>query len=138
MEANRPLPEVIDSLAQVSFAVIALLSQAAAGHDLSLTQLRVLAILRDRQPTMAELAGFLGLERSSVSGLVDRAVKRGLVRRAPAAEDGRVVRVGLTPEGQRLAAAGAADVADLIAPLTRNLGPAQQRRLSQLLNSLLD
>ena len=64
----------MDGLVQVSFTVIALLSRVAAEHDLSLTQLRVLAILRDREPTMAELATHLGLERSSVSGLIDRAV----------------------------------------------------------------
>ena len=72
--------ELMDSLVQVSFTIMALLSRAAAEHDLSLTQLRVLAILRDREPTMARLAAYLGLERSSVSGLIDRAVRRGLVR----------------------------------------------------------
>ena len=71
----------MDSLVQTSFTVVALLSRVAAEHDLSLTQLRVLAILRDRTPTMTELATHLGLERSSVSGLVDRGVRRGIVRR---------------------------------------------------------
>ena len=55
-----------DGLVQVSFAVIAVLSRVAAEQDLSLTQLRVLGILRDRQPTMAELATYLGLERSGI------------------------------------------------------------------------
>src|ERR1700681_2371450 len=78
-----------DSLVQLSFGVIAVLSRVAAEHDLSLTQLRVLGILRDREPTMAELATYLGLERSTVSGLIDRAVKRGLVRRDASEDDGR-------------------------------------------------
>src|ERR1700683_1415341 len=81
MEAEPVPADVVDSLVLASFTVIALLSRVAAEHDLSLTQLRVLAILRDREPTMAELADYLGLERSSVSGLIDRAVKRRLVRR---------------------------------------------------------
>jgi DNA-binding MarR family transcriptional regulator len=135
--AHRAPAEVIDSLAQVSFAVIALISQAAAGHDLSLTQLRVLAILRDRQPTMAELAAYLGLERSSVSGLIDRGVRRGLVRREPSREDGRAVRVALTAAGERLASAAAQEIAELIAPMTSNLTPADQRRLGALLSKLL-
>ena len=73
--------DLMDSLVQASFAVMAQLSRAAAAHDLSLTQLRALAILRDRNLKMAELATYLGLDRSSVSGLIDRAAKRGLVRR---------------------------------------------------------
>lgn len=130
--------DVMDSLVQVSFTVIALLSQAAAAHDLSLTQLRVLAILRDHEPKMAELATHLGLDRSSVSGLIDRAVKRGLVRRESSSDDGRAVRVSFTPDGQRLARVLTDEIGGLIAPMTRGLGPADQKRLSVLLNRLLE
>jgi MarR family transcriptional regulator, lower aerobic nicotinate degradation pathway regulator len=128
--------ELMDSLVRVSFTVTALLSRVAAEHDLSLTQLRVLAILRDREPTMAELATYLGLERSSVSGLIDRAVKRGLVRRDPSSDDGRSVRLSLTPDGRHLASAGADEVAAHIAPMTGTLTPADQKRLGALLDSL--
>jgi len=131
-------PEVMDSLVQASFTVMALLSQAAAAHDLSLTQLRVLAILRDHEPKMAELAAYLGLDRSSVSGLIDRAVKRGLVRRETSSDDGRAVLVSFTPDGQRLAAQLTDEIAGLIAPMTRRLGSADQKRLSVLLSRLLE
>jgi len=129
--------ELMDSLVRVSFTVTALLSRVAAEHDLSLTQLRVLAILRDREPTMAELAAYLGLERSSVSGLIDRAVKRGLVRRDPSSDDGRSVRLSLTPDGRHLATAGADEVAALVAPMTASLTPADHNRLGVLLDKML-
>src|SRR5271155_5217770 len=92
-----------DSLVQLAFTVIAVLSRVAAEQDLSLTQLRVLGILRDREPTMAELANYLGLERSTVSGLIDRAVQRGLVCKTTHPDDARSVRVSLTAEAQSLA-----------------------------------
>jgi DNA-binding MarR family transcriptional regulator len=130
--------EVMDSLVQASFTVVALLSRAAAEHDLSLTQLRVLAILRDHEPTMAELAAHLGLERPSVSGLIDRGVRRGLVRRDASNEDGRSVRVSLTPDGQRLASLLTGEIGDLIRPMTRSLSPAEQKRLSALLSKMLE
>jgi DNA-binding MarR family transcriptional regulator len=129
--------DVMDSLVRASFTVMALLSQAAAAHDLSLTQLRMLAILRDREPKMAELAAFLGLDRSSVTGLVDRAVGRGLVRRAASADDGRAVRVGLTEDGQGLAGVLTAEIGDLITPMIGKLGAADQKRLGVLLAKLL-
>src|SRR5580700_4274871 len=131
-------PDVLDSLVLASFSVIAVLSQVAAEHDLSLTQLRALAILRDREPKMAELADYLGLDRSSVSGLIDRAVRRGLVRRTASSDDGRAVRVTLTQEGQRLARLVTGEVGGLIAPMTGKLGPAEQKRLSVLLNKLVE
>jgi DNA-binding MarR family transcriptional regulator len=129
--------ELMDGLAQTSFAVTALLSRLAAENDLSLTQLRALAVLRDRAPTMAQLADHLGLERSSVSGLIDRAHKRGLVRRDPSPEDARAVHVTLSEDGQRLAARLAEEFARLIAPMTGNLTAAEQKRLGALLGRLL-
>ena len=137
MEAEPVPSDVVDSLVLASFTVIALLSRVAAEHDLSLTQLRVLAILRDREPTMAELADYLGLERSSVSGLIDRAVRRGLVRRDASEDDGRAVRVSLTPDGRRLASAGAQEVGELLEPMTGRLSQAERNRLSLLLGKLL-
>ncbi len=138
-DANvTPVPAgLLDNLALTSFTVIALLSRTAAEHDMSLTQLRMMAILRDRTPTMAELASFLGLERSSVSGLIDRVARRGLVQRTTSRSDGRAVQVSLTADGHRLAAQVAAEVAGLIAPLTGALTPAEQKRLTGLLGKML-
>ena len=129
--------ELLDNLAMTSFTVIALISRVAGEHDMSLTQFRMVAILRDRAPTMAELADFLGLERSSVSGLIDRAARRGLVQRTASRSDGRAVQVSLTADGHRLAAEVAGEVARLITPMTGTLNPAEQRRLTQLLGKLL-
>jgi DNA-binding MarR family transcriptional regulator len=104
--ADDPLTEdldPVDAVVQLSFAVQALLGELAADYDLSATQLRLLAILRDREPAMLDLAHHLNLGKSSVTGLIDRAERRGLVERAAAAHDGRAVHVRLTAEGRGLA-----------------------------------
>jgi DNA-binding MarR family transcriptional regulator len=126
-----------DSFVQVSFTVIAVLSRVAAEQDLSLTQLRMLGILRDREPAMAELASYLGLERSTVSGLIDRAGQRGLVRMTSDAVDGRSVRVSFTPEARRLETRVIADIGELMAPLTDRLNVGERKRLSALLDKAL-
>ena len=127
-----------DGLVQVSFAVTAVLSRVAADHDLSLTQLRMLGILRDREPAMAELATYLGLERSTVSGLIDRAAQRGLVTKKADRADGRSVRVSLTAQARRLAPVIVAEIGELMAPLTGRLNAVEQRRLIELLAKTLD
>jgi DNA-binding MarR family transcriptional regulator len=53
-------------------------------------------------PTIGDLAGYLLLRHHSTVELVDRAEAAGLVRRAADARDARVVRVGLTPKGDRI------------------------------------
>jgi MarR family transcriptional regulator, lower aerobic nicotinate degradation pathway regulator len=126
-----------DNLVQVSFAVIAVLSRVASEQDLSLTQLRMLGILRDREPTMAELATYLGLERSTVSGLIDRAVQRGLVQKSNHPADGRSVRVSLTPQARRLESGIIADIGELTVPLTGRLSASEQKRLTDLLAKVL-
>ncbi len=127
------IDELRDSLVQASFAVTAVLSRVAAERDLSLSQLRVLGILRDREPTMAELASYLGLERSTVSGLIDRAVQRGLVHKNTDPTDGRSVRVSLTGEARSLAAGIVAEIGELMAPMTDRLSAAEQTRFTALL-----
>lgn len=129
--------ELRDALVQVSFAVIAALTRVAAGQQLSLTQLRMLGILRDREPTIADLATHMGLERSTVSGLVDRAVQRRLVRKSADAVDGRSVRVSLTAKARRLQGIVIAEIGELLTPLTGRLNANEQTRLTTLLTKTL-
>ena len=128
--------ELVDALVQTSFATMAVLTRIAAEHDLSLTQLRVLAILRDRRLRMTALADHLGLDKSTMTGLVDRAEKRGLLTRSRNAEDGRAIDVLMAPAGATLAASMQAEVARALAPLTAALPAADQRRLRSLLDQL--
>lgn len=128
---------LIDALVQASFVTMAVLSKVGAEHDLSLTQLRVLAILRDRRVKMSELADYLGLDKSTISGLVDRAEKRGLLRRTPNPVDGRAVDVFLSPQGMELADRGAAEIAESLSPMTGTLSRADTHCLTALLMQML-
>ena len=128
---------LVDALVQAAFVTMAVLNKVGADNDLSLTQLRVLAILRDRRLRMTSLADYLGLEKSTMTGLVDRAEKRGLLERAPNASDGRAVDVFLSPAGAELAECLYAQVRRSLSPMTSELAPAGQRRLQMLLERLL-
>jgi DNA-binding MarR family transcriptional regulator len=128
---------LVDALVQAAFAMMAVLNKVGADNDLSLTQLRVLAILRDRRLRMTALADYLGLEKSTMTGLVDRAEKRGLLERAPNSSDGRAVDVFLSPEGAELAERLYTHVGRSLSPMTSELAPAEQRRLQALLELML-
>jgi MarR family transcriptional regulator, lower aerobic nicotinate degradation pathway regulator len=126
-----------DALAQLSFAVLGMLEHRAAEHDLSMAQVRLLGVLRDRTPTMNELARLLQLDKSSTTGLVERAERRGLVLRVPSVTDRRSVLVRLTASGRELVTQASrrfdADVAALL-----DLLPARERRvLGGLVSRLL-
>src|SRR5579863_4518238 len=95
-------PGLVDALAQLSFLVQGALADIAGQHDLSIIQVRLLGILRDRKPTMNALGRHLGLDKSSVSGLVDRAQRRGLVDRSVSPTDRRAFQVSITGTGRQL------------------------------------
>ena len=128
---------VVDSLVQLSFLIQSVLARIASAHDLSMVQTRLLGVLRDRELGMLELARVLELEKSSVTGLVDRAEKRGLVVRSAAHADGRAVRVTVTRAGRRLVAAVAEEVRVEIDTLVAGLSEPQRRRLSALSSQIV-
>jgi DNA-binding MarR family transcriptional regulator len=129
---------LIDALTQTAFTVMAVLNKVGAEHDLSLTQLRVLGILRDRgRLRMAALAEHLGLEKSTMTGLVDRAEKRGLLARAPSETDGRAVEVYITAHGLALVEPVYRRFTELLAPLVDELRPAERRQLQTILQRML-
>jgi MarR family transcriptional regulator, lower aerobic nicotinate degradation pathway regulator len=135
--AAKPELSPVDGLAQLSFVIHRMLERRAAEHDLSIIQARLLGVLRDRRPTMNELGKLLTLDKSSISGLVERAERRGLVTRAPSPADGRAVLVSLTDDGRSLVSEASSQFgADVLALLNR-LSPSDRRALSRLVSRLL-
>ena len=126
-----------DDLFQLSFVLQAFLAQVASDHDLSPIQARMLGVLRDREPLMQELARHLHLEKSSLTGLVDRAEARGLVERVSSPDDGRAVRVRLTALGHKLVRAASKQLAREVAVLTERLNEPERKRLSTLVGRVL-
>ncbi|HTW19362.1 MAG TPA: MarR family transcriptional regulator [Mycobacteriales bacterium] len=122
---------LVDGLAQLTFAVQGALTRIAASHDVSVVQARLLGILRDREPTIKELAAFLGLDKSSVTGLVDRAEERGLVHRVPSTVDGRSVHVRITAPGRALIKRATAQFEAEIGELVAGLSASQRKQLSE-------
>ena len=114
---------LVDALVQSGFVAMGAVTRVGAEHD--------------RRLRMAELAKFLGLEKSTMSGLVERAERRGLLARAKSADDGRAVDVFMTPEGRELAERVHAQVRLALAPATDRLDAGDRRALTGLLERML-
>jgi DNA-binding MarR family transcriptional regulator len=127
-----------DALVQLTFSIHAILAGLAARNELSMTQVRLLGILRDREPGIVELADILGLDKSSVSGLVERAERRDLVRRVPGITDGRAIRVLLTANGRKTVRQLGGRVSREIDRRTRDLSPADRRQLIAWIARILE
>ena len=128
---------LLEALVRSAFQVMGVLTRVGAANDLSLTQIRVFGLLRDRRPRVTELAAFLGLDKSSMSGLIDRAERRGLLARGRSDEDRRAVVVFLTEAGTELTDRLYAEVAEVLAPAVGRLDAGRRRELTELLAPIL-
>jgi DNA-binding MarR family transcriptional regulator len=138
MTSEDTLDALIDALVRSTFRVTGILTRIGAAHDLSLTQLRVFGILRDRRPRVTELAAYLGLDKSTMSGLIDRAERRGLLAREKSPHDGRAVDVFLTPAGHELTQRLYDEIRRALAPELGRLRSEQRTQLLGLLEPLLN
>jgi DNA-binding MarR family transcriptional regulator len=129
---SEPDLDLVDGLFQLSFLLQGRLARIAAAHELSPVQVRLLGILRDREPGMQELARYLELEKSSLSGLVDRAEARGLVERVPSSDDRRAMSVRMTARGQKLARTIVDEVNAEVATLVAVLPAKERAQLTSL------
>ena len=78
---------------------------AAAAADLDLTPAQIHLVLwlgTDGPLTMGDLARRVAVTEKTITGVVDRLERDGLVQRARDPADRRVVQVRLAPEGERL------------------------------------
>jgi DNA-binding MarR family transcriptional regulator len=90
------------ALVRSTFLVGAVYAESAREHGLSSQQGQLLCVLMARPYGMSELGETLRLAKSSLTGLVDRSERNGLVRREPEPGDLRAVRVALTSRGRTL------------------------------------
>ncbi len=94
-----------DLLARASHALVQGFAQELRKRGTSLPVWRVLAALLARPGrTVTGLAEACLLQQPTMTKLLDRMARDGLVARAPDARDRRVIRVALTPDGEARAA----------------------------------
>ena len=107
-------------------------------HGLTAAQYNVLNVLASRADGMSqrELSDLLVVDRSNVTGLLDRMEKAGWVQRADDPADRRVYRVTLTAAGRRLWSEVEPRYHDVLAQVTRGVTIKQMNDCVELLNQL--
>jgi DNA-binding MarR family transcriptional regulator len=128
---------VVAGLVRSAFLVNAVYAESGREHGLTPQQGQLLCVLMAQPLAMKELGAILGLAKSSLTGLVDRTERNGLVRREPDPRDARVVRVALTPRGSGLAEEFYAETCRRIDRLPAGLSDAERGTLARLLGRVV-
>jgi DNA-binding MarR family transcriptional regulator len=124
---------VADGLIRLSALTQSAFVRTAELHGLPAAQARLLCMLAAGPRRMSELASLLGIEKAALTGLADRAERRGLVARTAVPGDRRAVSVALTPEGREVASAFHRDVSASLDRLTDVLSPGERERFRRSL-----
>jgi DNA-binding MarR family transcriptional regulator len=128
---------VVAALVRTSFLVNAVYAESGRRYGLTPQQGQLLCVLMAQPYGMGELSTMLGLAKSSLTGLVDRSERNGLVRRETDRRDTRAVLVALTPEGSRLAAEFYAETCRRIDVLPAGLDAGERQALAGLLGRIV-
>jgi DNA-binding MarR family transcriptional regulator len=136
---GKPADEigVVAALVRSAFLVNAVYAESSREHGLTPQQGQLLCVLMGKPYGMGELGATLGLAKSSLTGLVDRTGRNGLVRREPDPQDMRAVRVALTPQGRRLAEEFYVETCRRVEKLPAALSAAERDTLAALLGRIV-
>jgi DNA-binding MarR family transcriptional regulator len=101
LQLDRYLPYLINRLG--SALVASFSREALVGERLSIAMWRVLAVLSNNgEQRQVDLAGMTSIDPSTLSRLVARLVRRGLVTRKRSRKSNREVVVQLSPKGRAI------------------------------------
>ncbi|EHN73053.1 MarR family winged helix-turn-helix transcriptional regulator [Streptomyces coelicoflavus] len=128
---------VVAALVRSAFLVNAVYAESGREFGVTPQQGQLLCVLMARPYGMGELGATLRLAKSSLTGLVDRTERNGLVRREPDPRDTRAVRVALTERGDELAGEFYAETCRRIEDLPAALDPADRDMLAHLLGRIV-
>jgi DNA-binding MarR family transcriptional regulator len=129
--------KVASALVRSAFLVNAVYAEAARDHGITSQQGQLLCVLMGQPYGMGELGAVLGLAKSSLTGMVDRSERNGLVRREPDPLDSRAVKVALTQPGRRLAEKFYAETCRRVEELPVEFSAAERDTLVELLGRIV-
>jgi DNA-binding MarR family transcriptional regulator len=128
---------VVSALVRSTFLVNAVYAESAREHGLTSQQGQLLCVLMTQPYGMGELGAMLGLAKSSLTGLVDRSERNGLVKRVADPRDTRAVRVALTPQGSALVDKFYDETCARVDKLAAGLGAEERDVLAGLLGHIV-
>ena len=110
----------------------------AEQHGLTGSQLLVLKLLEPRgQVSLSALSGEIRAKNSTVTGIVDRMERDGLVVRRRSGDDRRVVHIELTAKGKKLANDVKADPKHMFRALLEELPAKDAAELERIMTKLV-
>ncbi len=110
-------------------------------HGISIPQLLTLNYLRDQpqfQASQKEIKDFLSLNASTVTGIINRLERKGLIAKLPRKEDRRISFITLTAKGSDLVEQTPAPLHERLSSKLDKLSPEQLKEIQTAFHTIAD
>ncbi|WPX08665.1 MarR family winged helix-turn-helix transcriptional regulator [Anaerocellum danielii] len=107
-------------------------------ESLTFAEQQVIMVLSENsQPmTMKDIASELGISPSTLTGIVDKLVEKGIVKREPDPQDRRKIQVFLTEEGKNIVEKVNEFRTRVLEPILKNLSPEEINLLKKIIQKI--
>jgi DNA-binding MarR family transcriptional regulator len=135
LDHKAAIDQIVETAIYLQTESRRLAREQCARHGITATQLNVLKLLQTvGDLSLSELSKRMSAKNSTITGIIDRMVDAGLVAREQSAEDRRVWKIRLLPEGRAMARKVEIAPWELLRDAVTALPPAE---LDQLIATLL-
>jgi len=101
--------------------------------EISIPQFHILSYLLEKKATiMVELAKYLEVSASAITGLVDNLVRMGLVKRKFSPSDRRVIIASLTDKGKKVVTRIKDQFRNFLEEILKKFSPEERKKLLEL------
>ena len=136
-EIKPEVDAILETIVYLSTESRRITKELARRADLTGPQLTVLKMLEGvGDLSLSDLSDRIRAQNSTVTGIIDRMEREGLVVRTRSTEDRRVVRIRLTEKGSKIAREIAVEPMEVFHSALENLSPGEMRDLLKILTKI--
>ncbi len=136
-EIKPEVDAILEAIVYLSTESRRITKELARRADLTGPQLTVLKMLEGvGDLSLSDLSDRIRAQNSTVTGIIDRMEREGLVVRTRSTEDRRVVRIRLTEKGARIAREIAVEPMEIFRSALESLSPVEMRDLLKILTKI--
>jgi len=136
-DVKADVDQVLEAIIYLSTETRRITKELARRANLTGPQLTVVKLLETiGDLSLSELSERIRAQNSTVTGIVDRMEREGLVLRVRSTEDRRVVRIHLTDRGAKLAGEVPVEPMEILRTALGGLSPTETRELLRLMTKV--
>jgi MarR family transcriptional regulator, organic hydroperoxide resistance regulator len=136
-DVKADVDQVLEAIIYLSTETRRVTKELARRANLTGPQLTVVKLLETiGDLSLSELSDRIRAQNSTVTGIVDRMEREGLVQRVRSTEDRRVIRIRLTAKGAKLAAEVPVEPMEILRGALGGLSGVETRELLRLMTKV--